>query len=138
MDKAGPDTLRQLEEQRDQYLLQFAEDNDDLGERMRQEGVSFSFDAEEDLIALTIGPAREAVSFSIDGDLYLRTELETDKLVSVELYNFRGHTKTISAALKVFAAIFGIAHKAGLLPYTELEAVPATTLKDGVRELVAV
>lgn len=141
MDEAGPNVLKQLDEGRRAYINQFLEDNQDLTERIEHEGASVAFDTEEDLLAIDIGSPREAASFSVDGELYLRTDLDSNKLVSAELYHFTEHVQKRDVAMTIMVGLIQLAQHKGSVPFTLIPRTGAASkqqLDENIRELAAI
>jgi len=49
------------------------------------------YDADGDLLEITLDGPQDAVSYSIHNTLYLRAHFETRKIVGIELDHFRSH-----------------------------------------------
>jgi hypothetical protein len=89
MDEMSAPAANDLEAAHQAELRAIAAGNDDLGERARELGVTVTYDREDDLLTLTLGPAREAVTESVDNTLYVRVNPETRKILGFEVSGVR-------------------------------------------------
>lgn len=101
MEKAGAELVKQIGEERRRYIEDFLRDNHDLPRRLATSEVTTVLDLEDDVLTLTVGSTREAISFTPDGELYLRTDPETNKLIGAELHYFSEHVRNHTAVLRV-------------------------------------
>lgn len=129
--------LDTFEKQRQQFLTDFFANNwTDLADRMRSEKVKVVADSEVDIFSLAIGPVREAEGFSSDGELYFRTELDTNKLIGIELHNFRRHLREETPQLRLMFNFIRLAGPVQLEVLPEAATDPVDDLKRDMRELV--
>ena len=129
MEQTRAQLLARQEAERKRSLKRILRDNQNLGQRLLSEEVAVAFDAGQDLLALSLGELREAVSFSVDGELYLRTDIDSNKLRSAELYHFSEHLQNGSRAFRVMESLLRIAQAQGavavtVLPPADSEPVP--------------
>ena len=129
MEQTGAHVLSRQEAERKRAVKQLIHDNKDLPRRLSGEELALAFDAGQDLLALSLGKPQDAVSFSVDGELYLRTDIDTNKLRSAELYHFSEHLQNESAAFRVMESLLCIAQAHGrvavsVLPPGDSETVP--------------
>ncbi|HTE85397.1 MAG TPA: hypothetical protein VK821_11750 [Dehalococcoidia bacterium] len=135
MEKAGAQFMKQLDEQRRRYVDVFLKSNRDLPDRMRTEGVSALLDAEDDVLSLAVGPVREAVSLTVDGELYLRMELETSKLISAELHYFSENLSNNTLPYRIMRDLIGMATPVELTVVPQAGADPKRDFDKNVRAL---
>jgi len=67
--------------------------NEDLSERLSDQGTYFVYDEEDDFFAIMIGPPVEAVTESIANTILFRVEPETLKIVGIEIFDFEKRRK---------------------------------------------
>ena len=109
MDTAGTDVVSALDQHRRAFMTEFLKHNEDLLDRLRAEAVSAVFDQQENILSLAIGPVRKAMSFSADGEFYLRVDPDTYKLISVELHYFSDNLLENTRPLKIMSDLMQMA-----------------------------
>lgn len=126
-------------EQTKKCFAEFLKHLDDLPDRMQREGVSAVLDREDDVFSLAVGPAREALSLSADGELYLRLDPQTSELISAELYNYADNQQQNSLP---FRLILDLIQKAGSVTLTVLapegQSIGSAGLDKAMREWEAI
>lgn len=135
MEKAGTDFIERLAEERHRYLEDFAKCNDDLHERLKAIGLSATVDLDDDALILTVGEPQETVSFTADGDLFLRTDLVTNKLVGAELYYFSEHAQKRSLPFRIMLNFLQIAGSSKLVLLPQPAKSVAPELAENIRRL---
>lgn len=136
MDEAGSNLITALDQQRRQYISEFLQSNEDLAERMHAESVSTVLDTEEDVLSLGIGIVREGVSFTSDGELYLRTDPATHKLISAELHHFTDNSRQSRLPFRLMLELLQMAGSVQLTVLPPSGAEPMFELGRDMRELV--
>ena len=59
-----------------------------------EEGLRFSFDKEADVLDISIGKPKKAISREIEDDFFVRVDPKTDKVVGFSILNFEKWFKT--------------------------------------------
>ena len=81
--------------------------NRDLKERMESSQIDIGYDAEFDMLLVTIGSAQEAITEQIDDQVYIRLDPETLKIVGLTVTAFKElFLEKEPEFKKRFAAIF--------------------------------
>lgn len=76
--------------------------------------VHAEYDSEDDTLIVYIGENQEALSPSIENELFLRVDPDTLKIVGAELLHFRDHMRDRSDLLNVVLHLLALAGTASL------------------------
>jgi uncharacterized protein YuzE len=112
--------------------------NLDLDDRLRAATVEALYDPEDDVLEIRVDGPQEAVSENLSDDLWLRMNIETNKIVGLELEHYRNHAGR--AGSREWQLVASVLHAAGV--HTLLTPVPSATEPrvqplDAMRALVA-
>jgi hypothetical protein len=137
MDKTRADTVNAFNKQRHDFMDAFLKANvDTLAERMQKETVSTVMDPDEDVLTLVVGAIREAVSFSADGELYLRTDPNTHELVSAELHCFTDNMQKRTAPFRLMLSLLTLTESTRLTILSHDMPGSTAELRKNMRALV--
>lgn len=83
------------------------EANEDFDERLRKSPVTIAYDAEHDMLLVTIGSAQEAITEQIDDRLHARIDPDSLKIVGFTITAFkRGFLREHADLRKGFETVF--------------------------------
>ncbi|MGI8553445.1 MAG: hypothetical protein ACR2PL_22075 [Dehalococcoidia bacterium] len=137
MEKADEKFLDQLE--RDYLLMmnQILAVNQDLPERIRRLGMRTIYDLDDDTVIVRIGEEQEALSPSIQNELFLRVDPGSLKIVGAELTHFSEHQTKRSAILGFFRDLWQIAGMTSWTVVSQADDEIRVDLVQDMRELVS-
>ncbi len=83
------------------------EANEDFEERLRKSPVTIAYDAEHDMLLVTIGSPQEAITEQIDDRLYARIDPDSSKIVGFTITAFqKGFLREHADLRKGFETVF--------------------------------
>lgn len=138
MEKAGSRFVEQLRQQHADVLTRIAEANQDLNERARELPVRAEYDLDDDTLILAIGEEQEALSPSVDNELFLRVDPDTLKIIGVELLHFSDHLRDHSAVSNFVLHLLEQAKVTQLTVAPDPEGTRQIDLSEDVRSLAVV
>ena len=74
-----------------------------------EEGLRFSFDKDSDVLDISIGKPKKAISREIEDDFFVRVDTETNKVVGFSIINFEKWFKSEDKKLIPIKAEFLLA-----------------------------
>lgn len=92
----------ELRAQHDATLQAILAANGDLEERLRCASVSVFYDADADLLMVSFGESDGAVTETIDNRIALRTQVDTLKLIGIEILGFQAHAAEDPRYMRLF------------------------------------
>ena len=110
-----------------ELIIRILDANEDLPERMDQEGITLEWDRAEDILYVTLGDPRPSLTESVRNTTYLRVHPDTLKLHGVEFH----HAAALASRSPKFAALLALAEKQAGAPLK----IPRRLAQD-LRELV--
>lgn len=109
MDAASSESLKELGREHEAWFQKIRDANQDLRERLITEGIAVYYDDEDDVLTLTVGEPREALTETVTNALALRVDPETLKYAGFEILSVREHMAQSDALFNVFIAAMELA-----------------------------
>jgi hypothetical protein len=109
-------------------IIRILNANEDLSERMDQEGITLEWDRAEDVLYVTLGDPRPSLTESVRNTIYLRVHPDTLKLHGVEFH----HAAALASQSPKLAALLELAEQQAGAPLK----IPRRFAQD-LRELVS-
>jgi uncharacterized protein YuzE len=138
---AAPDALdlAELGREHHAWMQQILEKNKDLAERIGRLGLTTEFDQEADVVYHTIGPPTEALTESLDGEIYIRVEPDTLKIVGLEVWGFSEQSPTYQVGVTLFMLAMMVIGAVKQVPTATPAPQPAPPqrLAEKIQELLA-
>jgi hypothetical protein len=135
-DAASEELMQQLQAEHAEMIRAIVDANRDLVTRSQSLGVHAVYDPGEDAISVTIGPAIEASTESVDNRIYFSVEPDTLKIVGIDIFGVRDLVTNPPEALEGMAGAAVALASAILVQANISEGRVVDTLADGIRELV--